>query len=74
MLERALRVMDDSAPPRMRVHLAWMCLATGDAECVRFQALRAFLAGDQSARPLLEWAAKHHPKPRIRADLEAWLK
>lgn len=74
LLERALRVMDDNAPPPMRVHLATMCVATGDAECVRFQALRAFLAGDQSARALLEWAAKNHPKPRIRTDLAAWLK
>lgn len=73
LLERALRVMDDNAPPIMRTRLASMCVANADAECARFQALRAFLAGDDSARPVLVWASQHHPKPRVRADLTAWL-
>jgi hypothetical protein len=73
LLERALPVMDDDAPPIMRTELARMCVASADAECARFQALRAFLAGDDSARPVLVWASQHHRKPRVRADLTAWL-
>jgi hypothetical protein len=73
LLERALTRMDDSAPAPLRTRLALICQAQQDAECVRFQALRALLFGDESARAPLLWAARHHPSARVRADLNSWL-
>lgn len=73
VLTRALEQMDDSAPPALRARLALVCMAEGDAECVRYQGLRARAFGDRSATPTLLWAADHHPDARVRADLRAWL-
>jgi hypothetical protein len=73
VLARAITVMDDNAPPALRSRLALICRATEDPECIRFHGLRAWLAGDRTARPALEWAASNHPDARARADLRAWL-
>jgi hypothetical protein len=73
LLERATRAMDDSAPPAFRARLALICQAEGDAECARFQGLRALLFGDEAARGPLLWAATNHPSARVRADLQRWL-
>jgi hypothetical protein len=73
VLSRALEVMDDNAPPALRTRMAWVCMGAADPECARFQGLRAFLAGDASVRPVLEWAAQHHESARVRGDLKAWL-
>ena len=73
VLSRALDVMDDNAPAALRTRMAFLCLAAKDAECARFQGVRAFLAGDASVRPVLAWVAQHHPRARVRSDLAAWL-
>lgn len=73
LLDRAIRQMDDSAPPALRARLALICMGVGDAECARYQGLRALAFGDASALPALLWAAQHHPNARARADLRAWL-
>lgn len=73
VLSRALDLMDDNAPAALRTRMAWLCMSSGDAEAARFHGLRAFLAGDSSVRPVLEWAVQHHEQARVRADLKAWL-
>ncbi len=73
LLERGLELMDDNAPAALRARLALVCAAQGDAECARFQGLRAYLRGDAASIPALQWASAHHPSPRVRQDLLAWL-
>jgi hypothetical protein len=73
LMESAARSLDALTPPPLRADLARLCMATGDAECVRFHGLRAAARGVPSARAPLSWLAEHHPSARVRADARAWL-
>ena len=73
LLEALLAALDDTAPPLLRRQLAMHCAADGDAECVRFQGLRAAARGAPGAEGPLCWLMAHHPERRVRDDARAWL-
>jgi hypothetical protein len=73
LLEQGIEMMDDSAPPSLRAWLALICVQQGDAECARFQGLRAALGGAREALAALQWAMQHHPSAQVRRDLQHWL-
>lgn len=73
LLEALLVTLDDTAPPTLRAQLAAHCAADGDAECARFQGLRAAARGAPGAARTLCWLMAHHPAPRVRSDARAWL-
>jgi hypothetical protein len=71
-LEGAARSFDDATPAALRVAIGRLCVADGDVECVRYQATRAAVSGDQDAAPLLAWVEAHHASERVRRDVAAW--
>ena len=73
LLEALLTALDDLAPPALRAQLAAHCAADGDAECARFQGLRAAARGVAGAVSPLCWLTAHHPDARVRDDARAWL-
>lgn len=73
-LTQALSVMDDGAPPALRVQLAALCASEGDLECARFQGLRAAARGELHVIPVLRLLSIKHPREQVRRDAEAWLR
>jgi hypothetical protein len=73
LLERSARLLDDQMPPQLVLVLARLCMAEGDAECVRFYGMRAATHGVPGAQEVLRWLAERHPSQRVRADAAAWL-
>ncbi|HZS36847.1 MAG TPA: hypothetical protein VFF06_08475, partial [Polyangia bacterium] len=62
------RSLDDDAPTQFRVYFAKLCMLQEDADCVRFQGMRAAIRGDRAASEALEWLVQHHPDERVKAD------
>jgi hypothetical protein len=73
IVEAAVAAASDHAAPELRANLAALCMAEGDAECVRFHALRAAARGSERAAAPLDWLRAHHPSPEVRADAQRWL-
>ena len=73
ILESAAASGSDRTPPELRANLALVCMRDGDAECVRFHAIRAAARGVSRAREPLRWLAAQHPSARVRRDAARWL-
>jgi hypothetical protein len=73
-LDALAQARGDRTPGRVRAVLAAVCSVEGDAECVRFQGLRAAISGESPklARLALDWLIEHHPLARVRADARAF--
>jgi len=73
-LDALARTQGDRTPGRVRAVLAAVCSVEGDAECVRFQGLRAAISGESPklAQLALDWLVEHHPLARVRADARAF--
>jgi len=61
----------DAADPAIRATLAEICVRAGDADCARFNAIRAAVRGRRTGA--LEWLGQHHPAARVRRDAQRWL-
>lgn len=70
-LREAYATMGDAAPPALNLALAKACRATGDVECVRYQALRAGLLG-KPVDELLAWLETRLADERRRDDVRRW--
>ncbi len=72
-MEAALHELDDAAPADLRAGLARLCTTIGDAECARFQGVRAAAMGAAAAAGPLCFVARAHPSDVAREDATRWL-
>jgi hypothetical protein len=73
LLRALTRALDDNTPGDVRAELAARCAEAGDAECARFEGLRAAIHGSPRAGSSLCWLAARHPLPHVRRDAAGWL-
>lgn len=73
LLRDLTRALDDNTPGDVRAELAARCAEAGDAECARFEGLRAAIHGSPRAGAALCWLAARHPLPHVRRDAGLWL-
>jgi hypothetical protein len=73
LYDAVARHLDDAAPATFHAELARICMAQGDASCVRARALRAAVQGSPAALEPLRWLVAHAPSARVRDDAQEWI-